>query len=96
MPDLPEAIYLMRNSQQGVAQQHAWTGIPHDLFGLRLTSRLVAVNGAIGTRRLVFPIRTLLEPYFNIVRKVLALCAQNATGRVVVIRAIDTNHLCDC
>jgi hypothetical protein len=95
MLDSSEAINLMGNSQQRVAQQHAWAGIFHDFFGLGFTSRFVAVNGAIAACRLVFPIRTFLEPHFNIVQKAPTLCAQNATGSVMVIRTKDANHLCD-
>lgn len=95
MLDFPQAVQLMRNGQQGVAKQHAWAGISHDLFGLSLASRFVAVNGAVRACRLIFPVRTFLEPHFNIVHKVLTRCTQNAIGSVMVIRAVDADHLCD-
>ena len=91
----PEAIHLMRNSQPGVAKQHTWAGISHDLFGPGFVSRLEAVNGAVRACRLVVPVRTFLQPHINIVHRVLTRCTQNAIGSVMVIRAVDADHLCD-
>jgi hypothetical protein len=91
----PEAIDLMRNSQPGVAMQHTWAGISHDLFGLSFVSRLEAVNGAVRACRLVVSVRAFPEPHINIVHKVLTRCAQNAIGSVMVTRAVDADHLCD-
>jgi hypothetical protein len=91
----PEAIDLMRNSQPGVAKQHAWASIPHYLFGLSFVSRLEAVNGAVRAGRFVVPVRAFPESHINIVHKILTRCAQNAIGSVMVIRAVDADHLCD-
>ena len=91
----PEAIDLMRNSQPRVAKQHTRAGISHDLFGLSLVGRLEAVNGAVRACRLVVPVRAFLQPHIDIVHKVLTRCTQNAIGSVMVIRAIDADHLCD-
>jgi hypothetical protein len=91
----PEAIDLMRNSQPGVAKQHAWASISHYLFGLSFVSRLEAVNGAVRAGRLVVPVRTFLQPHINVVHKVLARCTQNAIGSGMVIRAVDADHLCN-
>jgi len=95
VPYLPETIYLMGDRQQRVAQQHSWARISHDLFGPGFASRLEAVDGAVGTCRLVFPIRTLVEPHLNIAQEILTICAQSAIGSVVVIGAIDADHLRD-
>jgi len=75
----PKAIDLMRNSQPGVAKQHTWAGISHDLFCPGFVSRLEAVNGAVRACWLVVPVRTFPEPHINIVHEVLTRCAQNAT-----------------
>jgi len=78
-----------------VAQQHTWTGISHYLFGPGFVGRLEAVNGAVRACRLVVPVRAFVEPHINIVHKVPTCCTQNATGSVMVIGAIDADHLCD-
>jgi len=91
----PEAINLMRNSQPRVAKQHTWAGISHYFFGLSFVSRLEAVNRAVRACRLVVPVRTFLEPHINIVHKVLTRCTQNAIESVMVIRAVDADHLRD-
>jgi hypothetical protein len=95
MPGPSKTIQFMSNSEQRMAKQHPRAGISHYLFGLGSSSRLIAVNRAVGTRRLVVSVRTFLKPYLNVVLKFSTRRAQDATRIVMVSRAIDTDHLGD-
>ena len=95
MPGSSKTIQFMSNSEQRMAQQHPRAGILHYLFGLGSSSRLIAVNRAVGTRRLVVSIGAFFKAHLNIVQEVSTRFAQGAIRIVMVIGAIDADHLDD-
>ncbi len=76
-----------------MAKQHLGAGVSHDVPGLIPSSRLIAVNRAVGASWLVFSIGTFLQPYLSIILKFLTRCAQDVPGTVMVSGAIDADHL---
>ncbi len=93
VPGLSETIQLVGNCESRMAKQHLGTGISHDLPGLSLSSRLIAVNRAVGACWLVFSIGTFLQPQLSIILKFPTRCAQDVPGTVMVSGAIDADHL---
>ena len=75
-----------------MAKQHPWTGISHDLPGLSLSGRLIAVNKTVGAGWLVFSIRTFPQPQLSVFQKFQTLCARDVSGTVMVSGTIDTDH----
>ncbi len=76
-----------------MAKQHLGTGVSHDVPGLSLSNRLIAVNRTVGASWLVFSIGTFLQPQLSIILKFPARYAQDIPGTVMVSGAIHADHL---
>jgi len=92
MPGPAKTIKLVSNREQWVPKQHPRPRVLHDHFGLSLLLRLVAVNGTIGARRFVVPIRAFLQPNFSVIQELTTLGTQDVIGRSVVIGTIYADH----
>lgn len=75
-----------------MTKKHSGASITHDLAGLGLSSRLVAVNRTVGAGWLIFPIGTFLQSQLSVVQEFLTRCAQNVVRIVMVSGAINTDH----
>jgi len=93
VPGFTKTIKLVGYGEQWMAQQHSWPGESHDVPRLSFSSWLVAVDWAVSTSRLVFSVRTFLQPQLSIVQKFLAPCTQDLPGIVMVNGTIDADHL---
>lgn len=91
-----QAVKLMSDSEYRVTQQHPRTRIAHDAACLFPLCRLVAMHGAIRARRLVFTVRTLVQPGFRIAQEMPAIPAQPIVSGLMMGRAIDPDHLFHC
>lgn len=44
----------MKDGEDGMLKKHFWSGVTHDLLGLRPLRGFVTMNGAFGARRFLF------------------------------------------
>ena len=93
MTGFSKSIQLMGNCKYWVAKQHPWTGITHDFTGLCPLRWFVAVHRAVGASWLVVAIRTFSQPKPGVIEELPALCTQNAGRRIVVVGAVNADHL---
>jgi len=93
MPGPSKTIQLVGNAKQRMAKQHPGTGVTHDFTSLCPSRWFVAVYWTVGTSWLVVAIRTFSQPKPGVIVKLPALCTQNARRRIVVVGAVNADHL---
>lgn len=82
-PAIPQGVKSMEPSQDRVAKHHPRSGVSHDGGDLLPHRRLVAVDRAAGTARLLRPERAAVQTAHCIVVERLALGAERARCCVV-------------
>ena len=70
----------MPYGHDGVVQEHARTGIPHNLAYLLAHGRLVAMHRASGATGLVLAKLAMLQTLVGIIQQGLALGAERSKG----------------
>jgi len=93
MPGPAKPVQLVGNGKQRVAKQHPWARVSHDFTSLFPLCWFVAVYRAVGAGWLVVAIGTFSQPALGVIEKFPALCAKNACRRIVVVGAVNADHL---
>ena len=84
-------IHQMEDRQNRVAIQHSRPSVRHDRPYLLSQGRLVAMDGAFCTRRLVDTVRAPLEALHRVLQQISALLTQPLC-RHMLFAAVDANH----
>jgi hypothetical protein len=87
----PETVDEMEEAKNRMPPQHSGAGIAHDRLGLFTPLGPVAVDGAVGTGRLVFPKSTTFQAHGGIIHQSLTVRAE-VVAVTMLVRAIDLRH----
>jgi len=88
----PAFIPPMINGEQGMAREHARTGVTHGLFDFPPHQGLVAMRRAIGARGFVFLKGAAPQPLAGIVQQFAAFRAKRPRAGVMAPPAIKPDH----
>jgi len=89
-----KAVCPMPERENGVPEEHARPGVPHDDFHLLPPINLIAVNRTFDARGLGLAIGTSREPKVGVTTKLCAGPAQ-ARSRTMDALAVDAKHRLD-